>query len=68
VLIAFVIAVPITWWFMSNWLQQYTFRTEISIWMFAMVGLVILLLTLLVVSLNTLKAVIRNPIKSLRTE
>jgi putative ABC transport system permease protein len=53
---------------MSNWLQQYTFRTEISIWMFGMVGLVILLLTLLVVSLNTLKAVIRNPIKSLRTE
>jgi hypothetical protein len=68
VLIAFVIAVPITWWFMSNWLQQYRFRTEISIWMFAMVGLVILLLTLLVVCLNTLNAVVRNPIKSLRTE
>jgi hypothetical protein len=45
---------------MSNWPQQYSFRTEISIWMFGIVGLVILLLTLLVASLNTLKAVMRT--------
>lgn len=68
VLIAFVIAVPATWWFMNNWLQQYTFRVNISIWMFAVVGLIVLLLTLIVVSLNTMKAAVTNPVKSLRTE
>lgn len=68
VLIAFVIAVPATWWFMHNWLQQYTFRVNISIWMFAVVGLIVLLLTLIVVSLNTMKAAVTKPVKSLRTE
>ena len=68
VLIAFVIAVPLTWWFMHNWLQKYEYRTTISVWMFAIVGLVILALTLVVVSTNTISAAMRNPIKSLRTE
>ena len=68
VLIAFVIAVPLTWWFMHNWLQKYEYRTTISVWMFAMVGLVILSLTLIVVSVNTMSAAMRNPVKSLRTE
>jgi ABC-type antimicrobial peptide transport system permease subunit len=68
VLIAFVIAVPLTWWFMNNWLNKYTYRINISIWMFGIVGIVVLLLTLAVVSLNTMKAAISNPIKSLRTE
>src|SRR6476661_7957299 len=68
VLIAFVIAVPLTWWFMHNWLDKYTYRVNISIWLFAMVGVIVLLLTLLVVSLNTLRAAVANPVKSLRTE
>ncbi|MBL7742347.1 MAG: ABC transporter permease [Chitinophagaceae bacterium] len=68
VLIAFVIALPLAWWFMNDWLQQYAFRIHISIWLFVAVGLLILLLTLIVVSLNTLKAAIANPVKSLRTE
>ncbi len=68
VLIAFVIAVPLTWWFMHNWLQKYEYRVNISIWMFGIVGLVILLLTLIVVSANTISAAMRNPVKSLRTE
>lgn len=68
VIIAFVIAVPLTWWFMHSWLQQYTFRVSISIWMFTTVGCIVLLLTLTVVSLNTIKAAITNPVKSLRTE
>ncbi len=68
VLIAFVIAVPLTWWFMDNWLQKYDFRIDISIWMFAGVGAIMLLLTLLVVSINTLGAARRNPVKSLRSE
>ena len=68
VLIAFMIAVPATWWFMNNWLQQYAFRINISIWMFAIVGGIVLLLTLMVVSLNTVKAALTNPVKNLRTE
>jgi putative ABC transport system permease protein len=68
VLIAFVIAVPLTWWFMNNWLNKYTYRINISIWLFAIVGVIVLLLTLIVVSLNTIRAAIANPVKSLRTE
>ncbi len=68
IIIAFVIAVPLTWLLMNNWLQRYTFRIEINIWIFVAVGIIILLLTLVVVSLNTIKAAIANPVKSLRTE
>jgi putative ABC transport system permease protein len=68
VLIAFLIAVPITWWFMNNWLDKYTYHIRISIWLFAAVGIVIMLLTLVVVSLNTMRAAVANPVKSLRTE
>jgi ABC-type antimicrobial peptide transport system permease subunit len=68
VAIAFVIAVPLTWWFMNNWLDKYTYRINISIWLFGIVGVIVLLLTLIVVSLNTMRAAIANPVKSLRTE
>ncbi|MGZ3852459.1 MAG: ABC transporter permease [Flavisolibacter sp.] len=68
VLIAFVIAAPLTWWLMNNWLQKYTYRVNVSIWLFAIVGFFMLLLTLVVVSLNTMRAATANPVKSLRTE
>ena len=68
VFIAFVIATPLAWWFMNNWLEKYPDRISISIWLFGAVGFLILLLALVVVSLNTMKAAVANPIKSLRTE
>ena len=68
VLIAFVIAVPLTWWFMNNWLEKYEYRINISIWMFGIVGLLYYCLTLIVVSVNTMSAAMRNPVKSLRSE
>ena len=68
VLIAFVIATPLAWWFMNNWLEKYPYRINISIWLFVAVGLLILLLALVVVSLNTMKAAVTKPVKSLRTE
>lgn len=68
VAIAFVIAVPLTWWIMHNWLQKYTYHININIWLFSTVGLLILLLTLIVVSLNTIKAALANPVRSLRSE
>ncbi|MBS1596923.1 MAG: ABC transporter permease [Bacteroidetes bacterium] len=68
VLLAFVIATPLTWWLMHNWLQNYEYRTTIDAWIFGAVGALILLLTLVVVSLNTARAAMRNPTKSLRSE
>jgi ABC-type antimicrobial peptide transport system permease subunit len=68
VLLAFVIAVPLTWWAMNSWLEKYTFRISISPVVFIIVGGVILLLTLVVVSLNTVRAAVRNPVRSLRSE
>jgi putative ABC transport system permease protein len=68
VLLAFLIAVPLTWWAMTDWLKQYTFRISISPLIFITVGAVILLLTLIVVSLNTIRAAVRNPTQSLRSE
>jgi predicted permease len=68
VLIAFVIATPLAWWFMNNWLEKYPYRINISIWLFVAVGLLILLLALVVVSLNTMKAAVTKPARSLRTE
>lgn len=68
VLMAFVIAAPIAWWLMQKWLQQFVFRIDISWWIFAAVGALIFVLALLVVRLNTVKAAVSNPVKSLRTE
>lgn len=68
VFIAFVIALPLAWWAMNSWLQKYEYRIHISVWLFAAVGFLVLLLTLIVVSLNTLRAATTNPVKSLRTE
>lgn len=68
VLIAFVIAVPLTWWLMYNWLQKYPYHINIGIGLFGAVGALILLLTLAIVSLNTIKAAMANPVKSLRAE
>ena len=68
VLVAFVIAVPLTWWFMNSWLDKYTYRISINLWLFGVVGAMVLLLALVVVSLNTLRAATANPVKSLRSE
>ncbi len=68
VLIAFIIAVPFAYWQMNNWLDTYTYQTSISIWLFIVVGVAVLLLSLLVVSLNTFRAALTNPVKSLRSD
>ena len=68
VMIAFVIAVPLTWWFMHSWLQKYEYRVDINVWIFGVVGFAILLLALAIVSANTIGAALRNPVKSLRSE
>lgn len=68
VFISLLIALPISYYFMKNWLQNYEYRTEISWWVFGIVVLATLLITILTVSFQAIKAAIANPVKSLRTE
>ncbi len=68
VIISFLISVPLSYYFMHSWLQNYTYRTELSWWIFAAAGIGLLLITILVVSFEAIKAAIANPVKSLRTE
>jgi ABC-type antimicrobial peptide transport system permease subunit len=68
VVISCVIAVPVSLYFMNDWLQGYEYRTEISAWIFVTASSGALLITLLIVSFQTLKAAITNPVKSLRSE
>jgi ABC-type antimicrobial peptide transport system permease subunit len=68
VAIAFIIAVPLAWWGLNDWLQGYAFKTEMSWWIFALSGLGMILLSLLIMSIKTLATARKNPVKSLRTE
>jgi putative ABC transport system permease protein len=68
VIISCVIAAPIAYYFLQEWLQKYTYRTEISWWIFAVAGVSALLITLLTVSFQAIKAALMNPVKSLRSE
>jgi putative ABC transport system permease protein len=68
VLIAIVIATPLAWWAMSKWLQEFSYRINISWWMFALAGFIAVLIALFTVSFQAIKAAIANPVKSLRTE
>ena len=68
VLIAAVIAFPIAWWSMNQWLQSFAYRTHISWWIFVIAGLAAFLIALITVSLQAIKAALANPVKSLRSE
>jgi putative ABC transport system permease protein len=68
VIISCLIATPIAYYFMHEWLQKYTYRTEISWWIFVAAGLGALVITLLTVSYQAVKAALMNPVKSLKTE
>ena len=68
VLIAIVIASPVAWYFMNQWLQDFAYRTDISWWVFVLAGIVALFIALITVSFQAIKAAIANPVKSLRTE
>jgi putative ABC transport system permease protein len=65
---SFIVAFPIAWLIMHNWLQSYEYRTPIYWWVFGIVGLVTLACTMLTVGFQTLKAALRNPTEVLRTE
>jgi putative ABC transport system permease protein len=66
--IAFLIATPLAWYFMNEWLQDYAYRINISWWLFAAGGLAAIIIALATISFQAIKAAIANPVKSLRTE
>jgi putative ABC transport system permease protein len=68
VLISAVIALPVAWWAMTKWLEDFAYRVSITPWVFFIAGLLALLITVLTVSFQAIKAAIANPVKSLRTE
>lgn len=65
---ACLISMPLSYFFMSRWLQNYTFHTSLSLWVFVAAGAGILAITLATVSYQALKAALMNPVKSLRSE
>ncbi|MDJ1473182.1 ABC transporter permease [Xanthocytophaga flava] len=68
VFIAFLIATPIVWYAMDKWLQDFTYRINLSWWIFAAAGILTMIIALLTVSFQAIKAAIINPVKSLRSE
>jgi putative ABC transport system permease protein len=68
VLLASVIAFPVAWWAMNNWLEDFPYRITISWWVFGMAALAAVVIALVTVSFQAIKAATVNPVKSLRTE
>jgi putative ABC transport system permease protein len=68
VIISLLIATPVAWWGMDKWLQGYTYRVRIEWWVFVLAGSLSVLIALLTVSYESIKAAVANPAKSLRTE
>ena len=68
VFIAFIIASPLSWYFMNEWLENFAYRINITGWVFVLAGLSAILIALITVSFQAIKAALANPVKSLRTE
>lgn len=68
VLVAFVIAAPVAWYLMTQWLKDYAYRTEIGWYVFVITGFVAVLIALLTISYQSLRAAWINPVKNLRSE
>ncbi|HVZ97471.1 MAG TPA: ABC transporter permease [Chitinophagaceae bacterium] len=68
VAISCVVAFPLAWWMMSNWLNNYKYRIEISWWIFLAAGMSAIMIALITISFQSVRAAMANPVKSLRTE
>jgi len=67
VIISFVIATPLAWYFMNSWLEDFPYRIQITWWMFASAGMASIIIALTTVSFQAIKAALMNPVKSLRS-
>jgi putative ABC transport system permease protein len=68
VLVASLISFPIAWWAMNKWLESFAYRVSIGWWIFALAGAIALFIALFTVSMQTIRAAMANPVKSLKTE
>ncbi|WP_028298183.1 FtsX-like permease family protein [Olivibacter sitiensis] len=68
VLLAIVIASPVAWWAMNKWLEDFAYKIEIQWWMFALAGLVAVVVAVFTVATQAIKAAMANPVESLRDE
>jgi len=68
VFISFLLAAPLAWYGMNKWLESFTYRIGIEWWVFVLAGVLSIMIALLTVSYQSIKAAIANPVKSLRTE
>jgi putative ABC transport system permease protein len=68
VLFSIVFATPLAWYFMNKWLQDYKYRTHIDVWIFVVAGFLAILISILTVSYQAIKAAMGSPIRSLRSE
>jgi ABC-type antimicrobial peptide transport system permease subunit len=68
VVLSCLIAFPVAWWAMHDWLQNYEYRVHIQWWVFAVAGILSVLIALFTISFQAIKAAMSNPIKNLRTE
>ena len=68
VCVAFLISIPVTWWTMHSWLNNFAYRIHISWWIFAVGGILAVLIALITVSVQAVKAALANPVTSLRSE
>jgi len=66
--IAFVLATPLSWWAMHKWLEGFAYKVPVSWWMFAIAGILSIVIALFTVSFQAIKAALANPVKSLRSE
>jgi len=68
IFIAFLIAVPLAWYSMNHWLQDFAYKIDLSWWIFALAAGISILITLITVSQQAIKAAVANPVTSLRSE
>jgi putative ABC transport system permease protein len=68
VLIAILIATPVAWYAMNQWLQGFAYRMDISVWVFVLAGCIALAIAVLTISYQSIKSAIMNPVYSLRSE
>lgn len=68
VIISFFIAAPVAWYFMHQWLADFAYRTPINWWIFATAGILAVLIAVITISFQAIKAAVSNPVKALRTE
>ena len=68
IIVSFIIAVPLSWWIISIYLETYAYKTPIYIWVFFVALLAVLLITTGVVTLRSYKAATENPVEAMRTE